>query len=117
TAKRMSPTEQVRLLFDQHTAGRFEVLSIEGTGFQELLTHPIEEERKRRVARKEASDIVVQVAHPKKSKIARISSLEPLVSSGRLALGAHLDEEFWEELSNYPRSRHDDALDAAAGAV
>ncbi|MCC6545558.1 hypothetical protein IT570_00195 [Candidatus Sumerlaeota bacterium] len=116
-ARRASPTEQVTRLFDVHHARRFERLAIEGTGFQELLTLPIEEERKRRQSCGLRHDLPVGVVMPRRSKAARISALEPLLANGVLALSPDLDEEFWEELSNWPRTQHDDALDAAAGAV
>ena len=104
-------------LFDAHHARPFERLAIEGTGFQELLTIPIEEERTRRRASGHRFDLPVDVALPRRSKAARISALEPLLTSGALALSPDLDEEFWEELANWPRTRHDDALDAVAGAI
>ena len=116
-ARRAPPTEQVARLFDAHHARPFERLAIEGTGFQELLTIPIEEERTRRRASGHRFDLPVDVALPRRSKAARISALEPLLTSGALALSPDLDEEFWEELANWPRTRHDDALDAVAGAI
>ncbi len=116
-ARRLPPTRQVKRLYDAHEDAPFELLAIEGTGFQELLMLPIEEERKRRLASGRAGALPTQVVHPRKSKGARIGALEPLLSNGTLALAPNLDEEFWEELTTWPRCRHDDALDAAAGAV
>lgn len=116
-AGRHAPTRQVALLFDQHDAAPFERLAIEGTGFQELLLLPIEEEKQRRRRAGRAWNLPVETAHPTRSKAARIATLEPLLASGRLVLFPTLDEEFWEELATYPRSAHDDALDALAGAV
>lgn len=116
-ARRIPPSDQVRRLFDQHAATPFADLAIEGTGFQELLLLPIEEERRRRRQGGQGADLPVRAVHPTRSKAARISSLEPLLSSGRLVLAEGLDEELWEELLAWPRSTHDDALDAVAGAV
>lgn len=116
-ARRASPTEQIRRLFDLHEKAPFERLAVEGTGFQELLLLPIEEERKRRRADGRRADLPVEPVHPKRTKSARIAALEPLLANGTLALAPDLDEEWWEELSTWPRSRHDDALDAAAGAI
>ncbi len=118
-AERLPPSHQVARLFDLHAELAFDRVSIEGTGFQELLAPLVEEERaRRRAASLPGADMPpVAVVHPRKSKAARIATLEPLLANGTLALGARLDEEFWEELDNYPRVRHDDALDAAAGAV
>jgi len=116
-AQRIPPSVQVRRLFDCHEATPFHDLAIEGTGFQELLLLPIEEERRVRQRDGRRSDLPVRAIHPTRSKSARIAGLEPLLSSGRLVLGEGLDEELWEELRAWPRSAHDDALDALAGAV
>lgn len=116
-AKRAAPTEQVKRLFDQHEATPYERLGIEGTGFQELLMLPIEDERRKRIAQSRRADLPTCVVHPKRSKAARIGTLEPLLSNGTLVLGSALAEELWDELSTWPRSEHDDALDALAGAV
>lgn len=116
-ARRCPPSEQVDRLFARHEHAPFEALAIEGTGFQELLLLPIEEERKRRRSMRRPAEVPIRVVHPKKNKFARIASLEPLVSNGTLALAPGLAEEFWEEFAAYPGCEHDDALDAAAGAV
>jgi predicted phage terminase large subunit-like protein len=116
-ARRIPPSEQVRRLFDQHAAAPFHDLAIEGTGFQELLLLPIAEEQRIRRRDGNAVELPVRAVHPNRSKAARIASLEPLFCSGRLVLGEGLDEELWEELRTWPRSTHDDALDAIAGAV
>lgn len=116
-ARRMNPSTQVQRLLDFHEMAPFDRLGIEGTGFQELLLLPIEEERRRRAARGREAGLPIEVIHPRRSKQVRIASLEPLFTAGRLAIASDLDEEFWEELANYPRARHDDALDALAGAV
>lgn len=116
-ARRASPTEQVRRLFDSHAARPCERLAIEGTGFQELFATLIEEERRARHRAGLVADLPVTVMHPRRSKAARIAALEPMLANGTLALSPGLDEEFWEELANYPRTPHDDALDAAASAA
>lgn len=111
-ARRLSPTDQIALLYAEEARRPFALLGIEGTGFQELLLELLQAEAKRRGVR-----LRTEAVHPAKSKTARISALEPLLSTGALAIGADADEEFWEELNNWPRSTHDDALDAVAGAV
>lgn len=116
-ARRCGPSGQIKLLFDFHARRPWELLAIEGTGFQELLMLPFEEERKRRHRAGKRADLPVKLVHPKKQKQVRIAALEPLLQSGLLILSANLDEEFWEELAAWPRGDHDDALDAAAGAV
>lgn len=115
--RRAPASVQIAALFDMHEAVSFERLGIEGTGFQELLTLPIEEERRRRARAGRRADLPVEVVHPRRCKEARIAALEPLLASGRLALAEDLPEELWIELARYPHSEHDDALDALAGAV
>lgn len=116
-ARKCPPSEQVRLLLDLHEARPWDLLAIEGTGFQELLLLPLEEEKRRRRKAGRRADLPVSLVHPKRNKGTRIAALEPLLQSGYLVLSAGLDEEFWDELQAYPRSDHDDALDATAGAV
>ncbi len=116
-ARRVSPSAQVKRLLDRHEEFPYDLFAIEGNGFQELFLPLVEEEKKARRRVKRRADLALTVVHPKKSKLSRIAALEPLITNGTLALGGNLDEEFWEELANYPRSSHDDALDAVAGAV
>jgi predicted phage terminase large subunit-like protein len=116
-ARRIPPSQQVGRLYDLHALAPFVEVGVEGTGFQELLLLPIEEERRRRRAARQRDDLAVRAIRPTRSKAARIASLEPLLSAGRLVLAEGLDEELWDELRTWPRCRHDDALDALAGAV
>lgn len=115
--RRAAPSRQVQNLFETHEQAPFERLAIEGTGFQELLTMPIEEERRRRQAEGRRYDLPIDIVKPNRRKESRIATLEPLLSSGRLALAETLPEEFWREFQDFPRVQHDDALDALAGAV
>ena len=116
-ARRLSPTAQIEWLFASHEAAPYRRLAIEGTGFQELLLLPLEAERSRRRQEGDRWDLPTEARHPRRNKAARIAGLEPLIQSGRLVLGCDPGEEFREELANWPRCRHDDALDALAGAV
>ncbi len=115
--RRAAPTEQIAAMFDAHDLRPFERLAIEGTGFQELLTMPIAEERRRREALRRRADLPLVVVKPRRAKHIRIAAIEPLLGNARLVLSDTLPEEFHTELSRYPRSVHDDALDATAGAV
>lgn len=115
--RRAPPTEQIRRLFDLHERVGYELLAVEGTGFQDLMRLPVEDERRRRAALGRALSPPVRYVQPRRRKETRIAALEPLLSSGRLVLAEDLDEEFWRELESYPNTAHDDALDAAAGAV
>lgn len=116
-ARRAPPQAQVDRLFDAHAAQPFQRLAVEGTGFQELLALPIEAERTRRRTDGSPWDLPLEIVKPRLAKETRIAALEPLLASGVLVLSPSLPEEFWEELANFPRVAHDDALDALAGAV
>jgi hypothetical protein len=117
TARRIAPSAQVAMLFAEHAAHPFQRLAIEGTGFQQLLTMPIAEEERRRRAAGTPMVLPIVVVHPRQAKAHRIAALEPHFLAGRLALSGRVDEELREELANWPRCAHDDALDALAGAV
>lgn len=115
--RRASPREQLCALFDLHREYAFTSVTIEGTGFQELLEHPLEEERRLRLAQGEACAFPVHFVKPHQRKELRIAKLDPLLCNGKLALCETLPEEFWRELEEFPRTAHDDALDSLAAAV
>ncbi len=115
--KRSSPTEQLIALFNLHEEYNFQAVTIEGTGFQELLEHPLEEERIRRQTQGRPCSFFVNFVKPHLKKELRIAKLDPLLCNGKLALAESLPEEFWRELSDFPRTAYDDALDALAAAV
>lgn len=117
TCRRVPPTEQVASLFATHEERPFTRLGIEATAFQDLLLDAVEQERARRRRDRRRADLPVQGVLPRARKATRIAALEPLLANGTLVLSPGLDEEFWVELANHPRSDHDDALDALAGAV
>jgi hypothetical protein len=117
-ARRLPPTAQIHRLFDLHAQNTIHRLAIEATGFQELLLLPFDEERRRRAQNALPADLNAEPHHPRHSKFNRIAALEPLLANGTLiAASDGLDPEFWDELHHWPRSTHDDALDAVAGAV
>lgn len=110
---RAAPSRQVEALLDAHARAPFERIGVEATGFQELLAGPIAEE----AARRGLAPPPIRLVRPRAAKASRIAALEPLLAAGRLALAEDLPEEFWTQLGDFPRARHDDALDAAAGAA
>jgi len=116
-SKRARPTEQIRVLWDLHELYEFEVAGIEGTGFQELLSVPLEQEEKERQKIHPGVTLKTKTIKPRLKKELRIARLEPLLSGKRLALNENLPEEFWRELSDFPQTKHDDALDATDAAV
>ena len=115
--KRASPSEQIQALLDLHQTYGFQRVTLEGTGFQELLQEPLQEACRARGFPGGIPPFRVEMVKPTLKKELRIARLEPFLCSGRLALSAELPEEFWRELADYPRCAHDDALDALAGAL
>lgn len=116
-AKRATPTAQISAAFDFHERWGFQCFGVEGNCFQELLRHPLEEERERRRAEGRAFDLPVEMIQHRRNKMERIASLEPMISNGWLAFSEGLDEEFWCEFEAFPGGDHDDALDALEGAI
>lgn len=53
---------------------------------------------------------------PDAEKIARISSIAPLVETGKILFDGVTHPEFWDEAQLFPRGKNDDLLDALEGA-
>jgi len=116
-ARRASPTEQIRILFDAHEHWTFAHFGVEGNCFQELLQHPLEAEREKRRREGQAWDLPMEMVTHRRNKVERIAALEPFLANGWLSVSDSLPEEFWRELQAFPGGDHDDALDALEGAV
>lgn len=116
-AKRAPPSAQIEAVFQRHDLFGYERVAFEGTGFQELIADPFHRLGAERTREGLRPPPPLEIVKPTRRKEARIATLEPLLATGRLALAEGLPEEFWDELARYPRVQHDDALDAAAGAV
>lgn len=116
-ARRATPLEQIRWIFDAHERWRFHRLGIEGNCFQELLAIPFEQERARRRAEGKPADVALDMITHRRNKIERIAALEPFLVNGWLALADDVPEVLWRQLQSFPGCDHDDALDALEGAV
>lgn len=69
--------------------------------------------------RKESSLNVIEDDPPKDSKVVRATAVTPLIESGRV-LVPNKDrwlESFFDEVTTFPNSKHDDRVDALVGAI
>ena len=115
--RRAAPTRQITAMFDLHERWNYTLFGVETNCFQQLLLLPIEEERKRRKDSGRPWQLPIREVHHSQAKEMRIASLEPLVANGWLRFAADLPDLFWAQIESFPRSEHDDALDALEGAV
>ncbi|GAB4314675.1 MAG: hypothetical protein Kow0059_06570 [Candidatus Sumerlaeia bacterium] len=116
--RRCPPTEQVARVFDLHERWGFTAFGVEANVFQQLMALPIEQEadRRRRAGSPAARLPLRMVAHHT-AKQRRILALEPLAANGWLRFHNSLPRDVVLEFMDFPRSAHDDALDAIAAAV
>jgi phage terminase large subunit-like protein len=108
---------QIARLFDLHAVWNYAVFGVETNCFQQLLLLPIEEERARRRAAKQPWQVAIREVHHGQAKEMRIAALEPLAANGWVRFDAALPELLWQQLEAFPRSEHDDALDALEGVL
>jgi predicted phage terminase large subunit-like protein len=108
--QRINATDTIKLVFDLADQYKPMAIGIETVAYQKALLHFLDEEMRRR-------GTVVPVTGinrgPDKTKEQRILSLVPRFEWGRILLNRNLDD-FEDEYAKFPRSRHDDLLDALA---
>lgn len=107
---RLTPTELVKFVFTLNEQFRPNIIGIEEVAYQKALLYFLGEEMRRR-------RVVIPVKGikypPQKSKQTRILSLVPRFEFGHVAMAQGLtDLEI--ELLQFPRSSHDDLVDALA---
>ena len=106
--QRMTPTEIIEAVFEIHRLYKPMAIGVESVAFQKMLIYVIAEEMRKR-------NIVVPIKEinpgPERTKEARIMSLIPRFEYGNIYLAPSLyDLEL--ELLQFPRSNHDDIIDA-----
>ncbi len=107
---RLNPTEIIHMIFDLQRQFNCKGIGIEDVAYQKALIYMMDEEMRRR-----------QIFMPvkginkgnKTSKEQHIMSLIPLFEWQRILLGPGMDD-FEKELLQFPRSKHDDIVDACA---
>lgn len=107
---RLSPTDIVELIFKVKKEFTPRTIGIESVSFQAALIHMVSHEMKRRNDFVNISEIRPETD---KTKEMRIQSLVPRFEWGNIFLSQGLTD-LEEELDKFPRSRHDDLLDALA---
>lgn len=115
--ERVSPSLCIPKIFDLHAQHRYHSFGIETNAFQSLLLEPIEMERAhRRKVRQPANLDIISVRHTERKGV-RIFHIEPLVRRGWIRFADNLNETFMRQLTEYPKSTHDDGPDALAAVV
>lgn len=108
--QRISPSQIIQLCFDVHARWNPSVIGIESVAFQQALAIFAAEEAKRRGVNLPVTPVP---RSGNKTKEMRILSLVPRFEWGTLFLAPNL-HDLEIELSQFPRGRHDDILDALA---
>lgn len=117
-SQRVTPTQQVKRIFELNERWSYRLFGVEANCFQALLLLPIEEERQQlKAAGRNNWRLTVEPVTHKQNKISRIASLEPLITNGWLLFNERLPQQFFQQCRDFPESPHDDALDALEGAV
>ncbi|MCX7624922.1 MAG: hypothetical protein N2Z21_01700, partial [Candidatus Sumerlaeaceae bacterium] len=115
---RVPPAAQVAKVFELHRRWRYQVFGYEAVGFQQILNETFAVENKKHCSEgKIMRQLDIRAVKSRKPKTLRIAGLEPLVASGWVRFAIGLPEELEAEARAFPSGRHDDALDALAGAV
>lgn len=107
--ERLTPTQQVSLMFDLHAQYGLQALGLEIVAYQEALLYLIDQEMQRRKVVLPVKGIRRQAV----SKETRILGLVPRFEWGRILLAQGMTD-FEDELLSFPRGSHDDILDALA---
>lgn len=107
---RLNPTEIIHMIFDLQTQYKCAIIGIEDVAYQKALLYMMDEEMRRRRVFLPVKGIN---KGNKTSKEQHIMSLIPLFEWQRILLGPGMDD-FEKELLQFPRSSHDDILDACA---
>jgi predicted phage terminase large subunit-like protein len=114
---RCAPTAQVERACALHRRWGYRLFGYEAVGFQSMLGDAFAACRSQWDAGGLGVRFDVRPVHSSKPKAERIGTLEPLIAGGWLRFAEGLPEELFAEARAFPTGRHDDALDALAGAV
>lgn len=107
--ERLTPTEQVELMFKLHKQFKLQGLGIEIVAYQEALLYLVDQEMRRR---KQILP-VKGIRRTAISKETRILGLVPRFEWGRIFVSEGL-RDFEDEYASFPRGAHDDILDSLA---
>lgn len=114
--QRASPTDQIRRHFELAERWKVGLAVIENDALKLLRTLYVEEQRKRRQAGLFAQMPLRSLERQTVNKIARVSTLEPAITDGRLTFNRALPAVFWNQFVDFPTGDHDDGPDATEGA-
>lgn len=112
--KRKGPSVQAQSAHDLHANWNFTAFGVEANLFQELLMGPLGQEAAQRGG---APRLNLRPVTHATNKERRILALEPHIANGWLRFNRDLPRDVLLEFADFPRSVHDDAMDAIEGAV
>lgn len=115
--ERCPPTAQVMRALELHKRWHYSLFGVEAVGFQSLLQETLSGALEEQASRAPSMRLEVRSVRNTMPKEQRIGGLEPLVAGGWLRFASVLPEELFAQARAFPHGRHDDALDALAGAV
>jgi predicted phage terminase large subunit-like protein len=111
--KRTSPSKYVKQIFENHEIYDYHRFGIETNLFRGLLLNNIKDEQKRyelnntKQIKIKFYDIVQT-----ENKEKRIYTIEPKVYNGYIIFNRHLSQEFFDQMWEFPKGKHDDCPDA-----
>jgi predicted phage terminase large subunit-like protein len=115
---RVPPAAQVARAYALHRQWRYTIFGYEAVGFQQMLEQAFAADNRNQLAAGHISrTLEIRPVKARAAKQTRIAAMEPLIAAGWLRFAVGLPEELDEQARAFPCGRHDDALDALAGAV
>lgn len=112
--KRISPTMQIKKIYDLHEILAFNKFGVETNLYRNLMISNMRDEQKRR-EREQKKKIRLSLFEIEQveNKHKRIYSLEPRVSNGWISFDKNgLSQEFHDQMLDFPKAAHDDAPDS-----
>lgn len=109
---RVSPTKQIKLIFDTHEKHKYLKFGAETNLYRNLLMENIKEEKKRREKQSGPIDIAFYDIVQTENKMERIYKIEPKVNHGWIIFNQALSQDFKRMLEDFPNADHDDGPDA-----
>lgn len=111
--KGAAPTKYITEIFEHHEKYNYQKFGVETNLYRNLLVPNIVKERQEREKQqKKKIRIPFYDIDNIENKEKRIYTLEPKVSHGWILFNRNIDQEFMNQLLNFPHADHDDGPDA-----
>jgi len=115
--RRVGMKEQLEQAMALHQQYNYVAFGYEDNGYQEMFSNFLEEEKKRRKPQGQPWQLPLRRVTNTIRKHTRISAIEPAISSGWVRFCTGVPNEFILQAEDFPACKHDDGLDALAGAM